>query len=432
MRSIRTGCTRRNMAKTLDPKTYLFFPIEIGLAHICRSLAIAEELHTRGHKVYFALPRRKQAIFANSPVHFVDIEEYMSDDDFGMDVAMFRNPAYISKMVNSELKIIDTFKPDAIIVDFRISAFAAATLRNIKTYAIFVGDGLPYGAHLPNPGLARPLYTTFKTIFPKLYDIASRWYLNPFLSYMKNLGKPKSFEEWMQSIEYFVPEPSFYMPGISKKLNIHYIAPLSWHKFNTQSPTWLDTIQPDGNTIYLSFGGTGFDKQKPIELSKALLQAGYRVIVSTGRISDPSDYPTNPKLFVERFLPGNVVSSKVDLLICHGGYGTSMDALQHSVPVLAIPFNPDQILHAARMQELGVAESMYKLHVQDILHIFTFHWKYIEDRGKKVHSSAVVQCVREMMERMHEYKENIHKFNAQYPKANGAIEASNIIERNTP
>lgn len=418
-----------DMNTTNHPRTYLFFPIEIGLAHICRSLAVAEVLHSRGHIVHFALPKRKQATFARSPIHFVPIEDYYAQDDFGMNVRMFRNTEYVERMIDSELALIDTYKPDAVVIDFRVSAFAAAAIRKVKTYAIFVGDGLPYGALLPNPGLPKTIYQIFRNIFPKMYDLASKWYLQPFLMSMRKRGCILTFDQWMQNVEYFVPEPTFYMPGVSKKLKVHYVSPLGWYKFNNKTPAWLEDIYPDGKTIYLSFGGTGFDKQKPIEISKALLNAGYRVIVSTGNISDPADYPPNPNLYVERFLPGDIISTKVDLVICHGGYGTSMDAIQHSVPVLAIPFNPDQILHAARMQELGVAESVFRLRIPDIIYVFTFNWRHIENKGKAVQSATIVKKARFMLDHMSEYKRSLKKFNMMYSNINGAVEVADIIEK---
>lgn len=416
------------MATTTHPKTFLFFPIEIGLAHICRSLAVAEELHGRGHRVIFALPKRKQETFANSPIELAPIEGYISDDDFGMNVTMFRDRKYIEKMIQAELKLIDTYRPDAVVIDFRISAFAAAAIRKVKTYTIFVGDGLPYGAHLPNPGLPKVVYWLFRHLFPKMYDFATRWYLQPFLSVMQLHGCSLTFDQWMQNVEYFVPEPSFYMPGVSKKLNIHYISPLGWYNFNAETPSWLEDIHPDGNTIYLSFGGTGFDRQKPIEISKALVDAGYRVIVTTGKISDPADYPPHSNLFVERFLPGDIVSTKIDLLICHGGYGTMIDAIQNNVPVLAIPFNPDQILHSARMQELGVAKSMYKLKLHDIFYIFTFKWRHIENRGKSISNNLIISQVQKMFEQMTDYTRALEAFNKRYPGKNGAPEVADILE----
>jgi len=413
-------------------KTFLFFPIEIGLAHICRSLAVAEELSRRGNKVYFALPERKWKLFSRTTVTLVPIESYVAADDFGMNVKLFRDLTLIEKVVSEELALIDTYKPDAIVVDFRISAFAAACLRNIPTFAIFVGDGLPYGAKLPNPGLPVWAYTIFRHTFPKMYDIASRWYLSPFLKYMKKKSKDISFDVWMQGVKYIVPEAPFYMPAASKHIEVFHTGTLSWYAFDNPTPDWLEKIHPDGRTVYLSFGGTGFDKSKPIELSMALVRRGYRVVVTTGSISNPSDYPSNPNLFVTTFLPGNIIVQKVDIMVCHGGYGTMMDAIQQGVPVVATPFNPDQILHAARMQELGLAKSLMKLSARDVYHAFTFGWKHIEEKGKNIPADSIVSAVDEISKNRQLYHDNIRAFNARYPSLNGPTEAADLIISNTP
>ena len=52
----------------MKKKTILFLPIEVGVAHITRSLAIAEDLHMRDYAVLFALPKRKQSLFAKTPL----------------------------------------------------------------------------------------------------------------------------------------------------------------------------------------------------------------------------------------------------------------------------------------------------------------------------------------------------------------------------
>jgi hypothetical protein len=46
----------------MTQKTILFLPIEVGLAHITRSLAVAEVLADKSHKVIFALPKRKHSL----------------------------------------------------------------------------------------------------------------------------------------------------------------------------------------------------------------------------------------------------------------------------------------------------------------------------------------------------------------------------------
>jgi UDP:flavonoid glycosyltransferase YjiC (YdhE family) len=135
-----------------------------------------------------------------------------------------------------------------------------------------------------------------------------------------------------------------------------------------------------------------------------------------------------PGLFVATYLPGDRLSQMVDLVVCHGGYGTMIDAIQNGIPVVTVTFNPDQIMHSLRMQELGVAKCLMSLSIIDIMHVFSFNWKWIEDKGKQISPEHVQKAVKEVLSDIREYKENIQKFNAAYPKRDGAAEVANSIE----
>lgn len=375
----------------------------------------------------FALPKRKQAIFRNSSISFINISSYVKDD-LNFLVSNISRYDYARRLVEEEVEIIKQYDPDAIVVDFRVSALAAAAITHKKTYAIFVGESLPYGSHLPNPGFPKPVYAVIRSLFPRVYDFVSRRYLRSLLRIMHEHGISTSFDHWVQSVEYFIPEPSHYFPAVSKDLHLHYVGNLSWNNFDQKLPDWFHTIHPDGKTIYLSFGGTGFDTKKPVQIAKALVNAGYRVIVTTGTLSDPADYPIIPGLYVATYLPGDRLSKMVDLVVCHGGYGTMIDAIQSGIPVVTVPFNPDQIMHSLRMQELGVAKCLMNLNIIDMVHVFTFNWRWIEDKGKQISPEQVQKAVKEVLSNIRDYKENIQKFNAAYPKRDGAAEAANTIE----
>ena len=206
------------------------------------------------------------------------------------------------------------------------------------------------------------------------------------------------------------------------------MGPLSWRSFDHAVPEWFSSLSPNGKTIYLSFGGTGFDKQKLIDVAVELVKHSYRVVVTTGTICEPGAFPQRENLFVAKFLPGEKVCEKVDIVITHGGYGTMIDAIQKGKPVIAIPFNPEQILHASRMQEFGVAKKLFHFEFTDIIDAFTLQWEKIEQKGKKIRPSEVLRAVEEVQAHMHSYKKAIEQFNALYPIKDGAQESASIIE----
>lgn len=134
-------------------KTIIFFVIEVGLAHIIRSMAIAEELSKLGFKVIYALPKRKWSLVKDSNVDFVDITGYTEKD--GIDfVSKLDNLSYLHPLVTEERRILHKFRPDCIVIDFRLTAIASSANLGIPTFFITGSGGLPYGCYLPNPGVS--------------------------------------------------------------------------------------------------------------------------------------------------------------------------------------------------------------------------------------------------------------------------------------
>ncbi|MCL4374984.1 hypothetical protein M1523_03945 [Patescibacteria group bacterium] len=409
-------------------KTFLFFPVEIGLAHIVRPLAVAEALHRRGHRVIFALSRRKQAIFSATPVRLVDVKNYAADDS-QLDIKSFSNYQFLKQAVNQELELIRKYKPDTVVIDFRISALAAGLIAGKPCVFLSLGESLPEGSYLPNPGLPKIIYRLFKSLSGPIYHQALIHYLRPLMAVVKEHQINIAWRDWFRTVTFILPEPAFYLPANAKDLHLHYVAPVSWSGFKNTTPAWLSNIKRDGKTIYLTFGGTGFDKRKLIDLSVLLVKSGYRVVVSSGTIADPEDFPKINGVFVARFLPGALVTKKVDLVVCHGGYGTMIEAVQNGTPVLAIPFNPDQIIHGKRMEELGVGRCLFSLNLSDLAAVFTFNWKQIEDKGRRLEVRTIVRNVKEMFADPDVYRGAMARFKRLYPMDNGADQTADLLEK---
>jgi len=411
-------------------KTYLFFPVEIGLAHIVRGLAVGEALVSRGHRVFFALPKSKHHLFRSSTVTLIDIGAYISAFDT-VNVREFSNHAFLKPLVAEEIALIKKYRPDCLVIDFRISALAAGLITKTPVFSLSLGESLPYGSRLPNPGFPQFLYRFLHPMVGPIYHAVLLNYLKPLMQIVREYGVKISFDSWFHEISWILSEPSFYFPPYNKTLPLTYVGPLSWNGFANKPPSWLSRIRPDGRTVYLTFGGTGFDRKKLISLSVLLVKNGYRVIVSSSTIADPGDFPALRNLYVARFLPGKDITKRVDLMICHGGYGTMIEAVENMTPVLALPFNPDQILHGWRMQELGVARCLFAMSFPDLKEIFTFNWGRIEDKGRRLPIKTILEETRLMFSHYGKYKKALLAFNEKYPSRDGAAETALYVERQT-
>lgn len=79
------------------------------------------------------------------------------------------------------------------------------------------------------------------------------------------------------------------------------------------------------------------------------------VVVTTGRNRDPAELgPLPANVRAERYVPHDELLPHCDAVVCHAGFGTTMAALAHDLPLVCVPLSADQPVHAARSDELGV------------------------------------------------------------------------------
>ncbi|HEX8228685.1 MAG TPA: glycosyltransferase [Chloroflexia bacterium] len=124
-------------------------------------------------------------------------------------------------------------------------------------------------------------------------------------------------------------------------------------------PGWVAELDKQGKrpTVYATLGT--FDNERT-DILRAILE-GLRdeplnLVLTVGRNRDPQEFGEQPaNVHVERYIPNNLLLPYCDLVLCHGGSGTMMDALSLGLPMVLIPIAADQPENAQRCAELGVA-----------------------------------------------------------------------------
>ncbi len=82
--------------------------------------------------------------------------------------------------------------------------------------------------------------------------------------------------------------------------------------------------------------------------------AGVDVLVSIGPDGDPTALGDLPEsVHLERFVAQEQVLPLVDLVVHHGGTGTTLGALAVGAPQVIMPQGADQFRNAARLVEVG-------------------------------------------------------------------------------
>jgi len=144
------------------------------------------------------------------------------------------------------------------------------------------------------------------------------------------------------------PEVPEFGPVSVTASNAHFVGPLLWDGLAED-----ETVPDLGEMIYCTFGGTMFDVQGARKIIMACAATGYSVLVSLGpnlgKVGD--DWPAN--VHVRRFVHMANACARAKLVVCHGGHGSIMAALQNGVPLVCIPYNLEQMHYSQRVQDLG-------------------------------------------------------------------------------
>jgi MGT family glycosyltransferase len=111
--------------------------------------------------------------------------------------------------------------------------------------------------------------------------------------------------------------------------------------------------------VYVTLGTTG-DLAQHVDVFATILPGlrdeRYSLIVTVGRDIDPTRFGPQPaNVHVEQYIPQTLLFPYCDLVVCHGGSGTVLSALDHGLPQVMIPLTADQPFNARHGTDAGYA-----------------------------------------------------------------------------
>lgn len=121
-------------------------------------------------------------------------------------------------------------------------------------------------------------------------------------------------------------------------------------------PTWAAALPPVP-TVYVTLGTVANHAPGVFEsVIEGLRDEALTLIVTIGNNREPAELGPQPdNVHVERFLSHPAIFPLCDLVIAHGGSGTTIGALAYGLPVLLLPQGvPNQSWMADRAASLGV------------------------------------------------------------------------------
>jgi UDP:flavonoid glycosyltransferase YjiC (YdhE family) len=344
----------------------LFIPFTPSLAHMTRCLSIAETMRDEKNECLFAGGKEgkefiEKAGFKFSVVPEVDTNTFKKDRGY-----KWLTKKYFIENINAELKIIDDFKPNIIIYDFRFTTKISAKIKSVKTYSILHASALsliidrkrtvPKIIENDNPNHRKNLKDRiFGFIFPKVFKIFLGKPINkikPILKKHNCTGIDIIFDLLRGDFNLIADTIDFIPKGLHIPENCHIVGPLTWSGWDADDNFKLPKLI-DRPIIYITMGSTVKAKPTLLKLIDSLKELPCNIIISKGQTEfNQGEIPDN--IFLYSYVPGNFIALKSSLVIYPGGHETLMQALSNGVPSLAIPINPDQILVAKQIKSLGI------------------------------------------------------------------------------
>ncbi len=118
---------------------------------------------------------------------------------------------------------------------------------------------------------------------------------------------------------------------------------------------WLGNSDP---LVYVTFGTVAPTMPGMVQLYRAVLDAvkglSVRALLTVGRDLDIAQLgPPPSNVRIERWVNQVEVMAEADLVVCHGGAGTTLGALAAGVPLVVFPLFADQAANAACVDRAG-------------------------------------------------------------------------------
>ena len=348
------------------PKSFLFLASALGISHLNRLVLIAQELQRQGAEIAFAFKEHNQ-ILKHYNFQFFPISDAVITD-FSSNIFAAYTPALIEQCVKDELKVIETFKPDAIVGDFRLTAAISSKVAKIPYISVVNGYMTDYfdPVDVMIPKDTRPFDHKVASVASKaIQRIQKRTLATHFREVAQKYGLKKlvSLYDFLAGDLTLIADLPEFCPLENLPQNFRYIGPLIWSGLNDTVPDYLKNLSSSKQLIYATTGNTGKEKFIQLVIDTFKNDTYYEVVLTTGAFIHPDAVPNISNIHVASFIPGSEILKQSQAVIHCGGNGTTYQSMSQGIPAVVIPFNNDQNINAwlIKRNKVGIPLSSSEL-----------------------------------------------------------------------
>jgi len=334
-------------------KKILLIPGNNALSHIVKCLSISDMLKARGHESCIAVSKRHSPFLHRLTRDHVVLPDIQETDESGFpSVEWFRQPQTIIDCMKAELALMEQHRPDRVIGVFRFTLKASAGIAGIPYDSVACGCMIPDSDDVLGYDDGEPGREIQQIILDGFYRYAGSRLGTALMAF----GLPKSSSDIRHMLKgertYLWDFPEF--ARIREERNIIHVGPLSWKHWPSDKVDTSILAADERPLAVVSFGTCTVCVPTAKRIVGLLVSKGYRVVFAAGGQREFLDiFLHDPHVITYMFAPLLTILPHADVLVTHGGQMTVFEALQAEVPVVVMPFQPEQAHNGVCLERLG-------------------------------------------------------------------------------
>lgn len=344
-----------------NKKRILFFAETLTTTHQARPSVLAQGLIQLGYEVAVAIPAMEHSHVDWSGIKRYDLFSIGSRlflERINQGKFPFTNSEFKNNVI-SDLKVIDDFKPDFVIGDYRTSLAISARLRGIPYFSLIncwnspltkinrSVPQIPITNFLP-VSVCQALYNTVGTIITKKMTSKIGAVYEEF---GLSLSATDLYELYMDADAILFPDiPEYWSSSETLPDNYHFIGPVFW---SAEAPFELESNWNHDNrkVVFISLGSSGNSNLWP-QLFAAMNESSHRFIVNGPK----SVNELKSHIHCFPIVPTKQAMVLSDLVVYSGSAMQMQQCLSLGKPSIAIPSNLDQFACVNSIEKFGASE----------------------------------------------------------------------------
>lgn len=333
-----------------------FAPCGIGLGHVGRCIPVARKLQQKNAEILFStyregisqVEKEKLPLVKAPSIGFqVKPDGTIDFKQTAMDPGPFLASFTLLDQINAEIKAIESFKPNVVVSDSRVSPLIAAKILRIPRVCILNQFQVIIPRKKRFLRLARFADSITLTLIGKIWTSGNFVLIpdfpQPYTICAGNLNIPKFYRKKVKLIGPILPTSPEELPTkeeLRRKLDLPSDKPVIFAPISG----------PVGERAYL----TGILRKILMTFPK-----DYAIVMSLGYPNADDKPIRHGNLTIYKWIPNRFEYLKAcDLVISRAGHGTLTQCLCYGKPMILVPTpnHTEQISNAMQAEKIGAAE----------------------------------------------------------------------------